>query len=303
MQATLDESILKNQKKTLYLFIIVSLLLHFIASYTYIKKGISFELDQSKEKRIAVRLAPTQELKGKQIVQTEQSKYEKVKAAKFLSNKNNSFERETKSANVGSFKSAAKGERTAKANRNQQAQRKVLKQKLKKIRLSDLGLKSFDAPVFKQKRKQHKKNLVRKGLKTGKKKGIGLGQSNDFLEDMPLGDFTKLNTQEYEFYGFYHRVRQKLEQFWGANIQEQAEKIFKSGRSLANDSNLVTGLMISLNSKGEIIDILLKSTSGIKELDDAAIESFNQAGPFPNPPKGMIKQGRAVIEWGFVVNT
>jgi len=44
-------------------------------------------------------------------------------------------------------------------------------------------------------------------------------------------------------------------------------------------------------------------TSGIKELDDAAIESFNEAGPFPNPPKGMIRNGRVTLEWGFVVKS
>ena len=124
-----------------------------------------------------------------------------------------------------------------------------------------------------------------------------------FLEDIPLGDFTRLNTQEYEFYGFYNRIRQKLEQFWGVNIQEQADKIYKEGRSLASDSNLITGLTISLNGKGEIVQIRVNSTSGMKELDEAAIQSFNQAGPFPNPPKGMLKDGKATIEWGFVVNT
>ena len=51
------------------------------------------------------------------------------------------------------------------------------------------------------------------------------------------------------------------------------------------------------------MDIVLKSTSGVKELDEAAVESFNQAGPFPNPPKGMLKNGKATIDWGFVVNT
>ena len=47
----------------------------------------------------------------------------------------------------------------------------------------------------------------------------------------------------------------------------------------------------------------LKSTSGVEELDAAAIESFNKAGPFPNPPKEMLENGRAKIEWGFVVKT
>ena len=294
-----------SSKKILYIFLGISLIIHFSLSYTYIRDGISFNLssDEKEESRILMRLQPQKSLEKKQIVETEKSKINKKNDSKFLSEKNNVFDRETKNANTGSFKSAAKGNRKAKANKNQRAQKVSKNEKFKKLKFSDLAFKSSDMPIERQVHKKSRQALQRKGLKTGVAKGAGLGQSNDFLDDMPLGDFTKLNTQEYEFYGFYHRVRQKLEQFWGANIQEQAEMIFKKGRSLASDSNLITGLTISLNSKGEIVDILVKSTSGIKELDEAAVESFNQAGPFPNPPKGMVKSGRAVIEWGFVVNT
>ena len=58
---------------------------------------------------------------------------------------------------------------------------------------------------------------------------------------------------------------------------------------------------IKIDNKGNIIDIFIKGSSGIEELDEAAIESFNKAGPFPNPPRGMVRSGQAIIEWGFVV--
>ena len=50
--------------------------------------------------------------------------------------------------------------------------------------------------------------------------------------------------------------------------------------------------------KVDVANIIVSGT-----LDAAAIDSFNQAGPFPNPPKGMIRGGKAVVEWGFVVNS
>ena len=65
----------------------------------------------------------------------------------------------------------------------------------------------------------------------------------------------------------------------------------------------ITSLKIKLDSKGNIVNIFVKGTSGISELDDAAIESFNKAGPFPNPPSGMLQNGFALIEWGFVVKS
>ncbi len=251
----------------------------------------------------AIRIKLVDDKSQKQIAQTQQSKREKPKEAKFFSNKDNSFERETKSANNGKFQSAAKGTKTALNKEVLQKKRKVKKKSLKDLKFSDLGIKQNEKIKVKKTKKVAQAVKLKKGLENGKKKGIGLGQTNDYLEDIPLGDFTKLNTQEYEFYGFYHRIRQKLEQFWGLNIQEQADKIFQQGRSIASDSNLVTGLTIILDTEGKIVNIIVKSTSGVKELDDAAVESFNQAGPFPNPPKGMLNQGVATIEWGFVVNT
>ena len=139
------------------------------------------------------------------------------------------------------------------------------------------------------------------GLKTGEEGVIGLSANNDYIEDVPLGDMTSLNTVEYKYYGFYHRIRQKLEQYWGYTLRKKANAYMKSGRRIASNSNKITSLTITLDQKGKILDIFVKSTSGIREFDDAAVESFNQAGPFPNPPKGLMKNGKAILEWGFVV--
>jgi TonB family protein len=142
-----------------------------------------------------------------------------------------------------------------------------------------------------------------KGLENGDPLSEGFSASNDYVEEVQLGDFTHLNTVEYKFYGFYHRIRQKLEQFWGNSIQEKSLALFKSGRRMPASQDLVTNLQVTLNAKGEIIGVKILGASGVKELDDAAIESFNQAGPFPNPPKELLVNGKAVINWGFVVKS
>ena len=112
---------------------------------------------------------------------------------------------------------------------------------------------------------------------------------------------TRLNTVEFKYYGFYHRIRQKLEQYWGNSLRDKVNALMKSGRRIPANGERITSLTVILDSRGNIIKVQLKGTSGVKELDDAAVESFNKAGPFPNPPKGMIKNGIARIEWGFVV--
>jgi TonB family protein len=139
-------------------------------------------------------------------------------------------------------------------------------------------------------------------LKT-KKTSSSPSRTNDFLENIPPGDLTYLNTIEYKYYGFFHRIRQKIEQFWGRSLKEKAEQLLQEGRRLATDELLITGLVVTLSPEGVITHIRIKGSSGVLELDEAAVEAFNHAGPFPNPPKGLVKNGKVEIEWGFVVDT
>ena len=152
--------------------------------------------------------------------------------------------------------------------------------------------------VLKKKAKQAKLVL---GIEAGKLGQLGLARSNDYVEDVPLGDVTSLNTIEYKYFGFYNRIKQKLEQFWGRSLKEKADAIYRSGRRMPASADRITSVVVTIDAKGNIIDVAIASTSGMRELDEAAVESFNKAGPFPNPPKGMITNGVAKIEWGFVV--
>lgn len=288
--------------KSLRWTLALSLFAHICLMVSYVGDlgpGNLLQDDSQNQQKIVLKLLSANK---KQIVRTQSNK-KKSDDAKFLGKENSHFDRQTKAAAIGTYKLAGAGKMDAKDTVDQKPVRKKQKVKHKEVALSDLGFQSaFEKHNFEEVAVQ-KELKTRKGLKNGDRSRHGYAQSNDFIEDLPLGDFTKLNTQEYQYFGFYDRIREKLEQFWGVNIKEQAQKISKQGRHIASDSNLVTALVISLNGKGEIIDVHLRSTSGVKELDSAAIDAFNQAGPFPNPPKGMLKNGVAVIEWGFVVNT
>ena len=248
------------------------------------------------EQKIILKLVQeNQPVKPKQIVDSEKSNLKTDSTPKFLGKHNNIVDRETVAKKLASFKKAGFGNSKSNNKMNKKSSASKQKKTDQKVSLSDLAIGNDF----------HKMNMNPsiEGVKHGDKKTTGLGQSNDFVEDIPLGDFTKLNTQEYEFYGFYHRIKEKLEQFWGRNIQDQAEKMYKTGRSIASGRNLLTSLTIVLNSRGEIVKVNINSTSGVTELDEAAVKSFNEAGPFPNPPKGMLKNGYAKIEWGLVVKT
>lgn len=276
----------------------IFILIIIVHALTLMKKipTVSFNIAPKDESRIKLKIL-NKVSKSKQIVQTNKSK-EKIEVKKaYLGEKLSTFARQTVAKNVGTFKNASKGKRNAQSTKDQ-AQKKIKK----KVDFKDLALTGF-TPKSERVEKKSQLNKARKGIKRGVSRKVGLSQNNDFIKDVTLGDFTRLNTQEFEFYGFYHRIRQKLEQFWGRNIQEQAQKIAKSGRTIASDTNHITALEIELNQNGEIVNVKIKGKSGVKELDTTAVRTFNDAGPFPNPPKKMLKNNRVKINWSFVVAT
>ena len=248
----------------------------------------------------------TQTFKPKhQIVQSEDSENStKPTTPAYLGEKDRTFDRETIARNVNTFNKAGKGDSkvTQKAKEKSDASKGETKKKpIQDLKLSDMGFAAAD-PLPKEVTRAPASES-HEGIKNGDAFSKGLSATNDYVEEVALGDFTHMNTVEFKFYGFYHRIRQKLEQFWGKSIQEKAEAMFRAGRRMPASQNLITSLQVKLNAKGEIVGVKILGASGVKELDDAAIESFNQAGPFPNPPKDLLINDVATIEWGFVVNS
>src|SRR5690606_38331152 len=143
----------------------------------------------------------------KQIVQSEDSAdLNKPKDAAFLSDKDRNFDRQTVSRNTDTFKEAAKGNAavTQKAQTKQTAQKN--KVDIKDLSLADIGM-TAPMPSAKDISRSPASESI-KGLENGSPNSVGLSSTNDYVEEMALGDFTHLNTVEYKYYGFFHRIRQ-----------------------------------------------------------------------------------------------
>jgi protein TonB len=211
-------------------------------------------------------------------------KEEKPENSRFLGEKNQVVDRQTIASKVDTFnraglgkKSGDKDGRSLDKNKKKSVAKKKGKKAAKKMSLSDLGVGAAVIPAAVEEEVLDLES-TQLGIAKGDANSRGLSSNNDYIEEIPLGDVTKLNTTEYKYYGFYHRIRQKLEQYWGRSLQDKTQKIFQSGRTLASNDNHITSLQIHINAAGEIIHVNIQGTSGIKELDDAAVESFNQAG-------------------------
>ncbi|QDK39988.1 hypothetical protein DOM21_00635 [Bacteriovorax stolpii] len=271
-------------------------------------------------------LQAIKDARNRQVVANETSgKNERPANSRFLGEKDQTFDRQTMAARNGAFKEAGLGKKSGSESTLAQTEpksrprpKKMAESRPKALKkalsLSDLGgFKMAEVEKMQNQAQETLQEMKKKmdeearagalGVDKGQLGKNGLAQNSDFVEDVPLGDMTNLNTTEFKYYGFYHRIRQKLEQHWGTSIKDKAKNLYRSGRRMPASENLITSVSVTLNDKGQIVDMQIEGTSGVRELDQAAIESFNKAGPFPNPPKGLLVGGRATIQWGFVVKS
>ncbi|MBY0469840.1 energy transducer TonB [bacterium] len=126
----------------------------------------------------------------------------------------------------------------------------------------------------------------------------------EYFKGMKQSDATALNTREYVFYSYFQRIRERLDRAWSNSLREELTKFYRKGRHLASDTDLTTRTLVTLDNDGVIVKVQVLEESGVTDLDDAAINAFNKAGPFPNPPKGLVDaKGRVQIRWDFILKT
>ncbi len=134
--------------------------------------------------------------------------------------------------------------------------------------------------------------------------GAEVSQNDDYLKDVAAGAETLLKTREFVYYSYYNRIKSKLRQHWEPRIKKKIVKILRKGRRIASVNDKITRLVITLDSAGGLKRIQVKNASGYNDLDDAAIEAFRAAAPFPNPPSGIVSSaGEVEIPWDFVLET
>jgi TonB family protein len=164
----------------------------------------------------------------------------------------------------------------------------------KPVNLSDLGVKIAPKKAEKY-TEQHKWANTQTGEAL---------QGGQYMQGMKEGESSALNTKEFVFFSYFDRVRKQLDQAWQPIIRENIAHIFKVGRKIASNTDYVTKTLVTLNAKGEIVKVQVLEDSGTHELDQAAVDALNKAGPYPNPPKGLMdQQGLVSIRWDFVLKT
>lgn len=108
--------------------------------------------------------------------------------------------------------------------------------------------------------------------------------------DVPEGAATALNTNEWKYAAFFNRVKQSVSAKW--------DPMRRAPKMSAHDRTTVLG--VSLRPDGTIVDLYVTESSGLEALDIEAMQAFEKAAPFPNPPAALVHNG--FIRFAFSFN-
>jgi len=118
---------------------------------------------------------------------------------------------------------------------------------------------------------------------------------NDHLQNIEVGDGTFLSTREWKYASFFNRLKQKVGQHWNPNAVLQARDA--SGQ-IYGSQDRYTLLSVKLNRSGQVVELHIAKSSGLRFLDDEAVAAFVRAAPFVNPPPNMFN-GKEDIQFSF----
>jgi protein TonB len=278
-----------SAQRSVLIAILLSVLVHlfFFAPLGVIQKWVNDwkAANQKPEPIVMIIENPPADAIKRQIVDTK--KGVEVKEApknSYLGEKNRVVEEETVAKEIGMV-DRVKSRRSESAVTPTEA-----KQILKKIGVSF-------APVLKQPARPTETANWSDSNDMGEKK-------NEYIKGLKESESTALNTREFVYFSYFQRIRQQLDLAWRPILREEVYRVFRQGRSIATDKDHTTRTVVVINSAGEVVTVRVIEESGTRNLDEAAIRAFNQAGPFPNPPKGLITAGGTVeIRWDFILRT
>lgn len=254
---------------------------------------------------------------GKLVEQSENEKAnEKPKDAKFVSKVDKSVEKETRAPRHGEFQN----KQTQAATSQQFApppppQAPSETAKAEKSDSSSEPMKTFengDMPVTQNDKQEPQKKVskaktvadLRPNTMQEMSANSMVSQTSDHLKDVAIGAETHLNTREFLYYSYFNRIKKKLRQHWEPMVHAKVRSMVKKGREIASvETTLSTRVIITLDESGVLRRVQVSTTSGLEDLDDAAVEALQEAAQFPNPPKDLVREGFVTLNWDFILES
>ncbi len=293
-----------KKKNIFYLSLLLSLALHLgFSAFLFLQKYFLPQVQQRQNiVEIDLRTAPIPEKEPqRQIVdQNEQAINQDIDPkAKYLSKNNQKVVRQSVAKNHGQFQNM-KNQRVPPEQSPISPPETPPAEKFKKF------LPHFDVveSINENKKRQEAvaKNQPQKESRPAQEPGAEVSQTLDYIKDLDPGVETLLSTREFKYYTFYNRVRTQLNEYWTPKVREKVKQLFQEGRTIASSADRITKCLVTLDKGGQLVKVQIIGQSGVQDLDEAAVEAFRAAAPFPNPPSGMVDEdGTIRIRWDFIL--
>lgn len=117
------------------------------------------------------------------------------------------------------------------------------------------------------------------------------GGSVDHLENVENSDETALSAKRWVYASFFNRLKRQVAMNWDPGT---VWKHSDPTGSVYGFKTRITEVRVSLSKSGDLSKILVTTPSGVNELDDEAVRAFRAAGPFPNPPEGLLAKDNLI---------
>ncbi len=302
-------------------FLVISALLHILFLVSFYSYQRFFRNDSTP---VAVKKDPPSDIqfidldsldRGRLVEQSENEKAnEKPKDAKFVSKVDKSVEKETRAPRHGEFQN----KQTQAATSQQFTPPPPAPSESAKVEKADSAIeqmKTFangDMPVSQSEKTETQKRVakaksvadLRPNTMQQMSENSMLSQTSDHLKDVAIGAETHLNTREFLYYSYFNRIKKKLRQHWEPLVHAKVRSMVKKGREIASTENsLSTRVIITLDDTGLLRRVQVSTTSGLEDLDDAAVEALQDAAQFPNPPKDLVREGFVTLNWDFILES
>jgi TonB family protein len=125
------------------------------------------------------------------------------------------------------------------------------------------------------------------------------GPAPDYLEGVEEGEGTYLNTREWKYATYFNRIKQAVATQWDP-VTPLRQRDPTLQRFAYKDR--ITVLSVKLDGSGALRGLNVAKSSGVEFLDRSALEAFQKAQPFVNPPRGLVDgHGEIAFTFGFVV--
>jgi TonB family protein len=123
--------------------------------------------------------------------------------------------------------------------------------------------------------------------------------ANDHIEDVVSGPETLLNSREFKYATFFNRVKRGVSQQWSPRVAEEYLRRDPYG-NIYGIRDRHTVISVALDVDGKLSEISVQRSSGVQFFDDVAVQSFQQASPFHNPPRSLADpDGMIRFQFGF----